>query len=140
MDYNGKLHENVGSVITKENRCITFSNINQHQVQPFELDDKTKKGSRKILVFFLVDPFSRIISTARVPPQQSDWLMEGLAKLSPFNKLPKEVLDIISEYNTWPMSLEDAKKYRQDLMDERKIIVGEINNGLFEREFSLCEH
>jgi hypothetical protein len=64
--------QEVGSVLCKEGRLLTFPNILQHQVQPFELADKTKKGHRKILALFLVDPGIRVISTANVPPQQKD--------------------------------------------------------------------
>ena len=48
------LVQQLGCIETKSGRCITFPNVYQHQVQPFSLEDKTKKGSRKILVFFLV--------------------------------------------------------------------------------------
>ena len=64
--------QEVGSVLCKEGRLLTFPNILQHQVQPFELADKTKNGYRKILALFLVDPGIRVISTANVPPQQRD--------------------------------------------------------------------
>jgi hypothetical protein len=64
--------QEVGSVLCKEGRLLAFPNILQHQVQPFELVDKTKKGHRKILALFLVDPGIRVISTANVPPQQRD--------------------------------------------------------------------
>lgn len=52
---------------TKQDRCIVFPNIYQHQVQPFELEDKTRPGSRQILVFFLIDPQKPILSTTNVP-------------------------------------------------------------------------
>ena len=76
--------QEVGSVLCKEGRLLTFPNILQHQVKPFELADKTKKGHRKILALFLVDPGIRIISTANVPPQQRD--------VSLFQQLPPLLL------------------------------------------------
>ncbi|KAJ3524093.1 hypothetical protein NMY22_g11158 [Coprinellus aureogranulatus] len=63
----------VGEVETKEGRLLTFPNILQHQVQPFELEDPTKPGHRKIVALFLVDPNVRVVSTAHVPAQQVDW-------------------------------------------------------------------
>ena len=48
--------QEVGGVETREGRLLTFPNTLQHQVQPFELQDKTKPGHRKILALFLVDP------------------------------------------------------------------------------------
>ena len=62
--------QEVGSVLCREGRLVTFPNILQHQVQPFKLVDLTKKGHRKILALFLVDPGIRVISTTNVPPQQ----------------------------------------------------------------------
>ncbi|MHC5833390.1 MAG: DUF4246 family protein, partial [Nostoc sp.] len=52
-------------------------------------------GIRNILVFVLVDPSIRILSTANVPPQQSHWLGNIIRSLSPFNQLPALVVDKI---------------------------------------------
>lgn len=60
----------LGKVETVEDMCIVFPNFMQHKVSKFELLDKSKPGVRKILVFFLIDPSSRILSTADVKPQQ----------------------------------------------------------------------
>jgi hypothetical protein len=58
---------------------IAFPNVLQHQVQPFELADPTRPGTRKILVLFLVDPGLRVTSTSTVPPQQLHWLRSHAA-------------------------------------------------------------
>jgi hypothetical protein len=50
------------------------------QVQPFKLADPAKPGVRKILVFFLVDPGTPVLSTARVPPQRLDWMVRHLVQ------------------------------------------------------------
>ena len=72
--------QEIGSVSCKEGRLITFPNILQHKVCPFRLADPTKKGHRKILALFLVDPGIRVISTANVPPQQRGWWSEEVIK------------------------------------------------------------
>ena len=69
----GSLSQDLGSLLTKADRMIAFPNVLQHQVQPFELEDASKPGSRKILVFFLCDPSAPVVSTATVPPQQLSW-------------------------------------------------------------------
>lgn len=97
------------SVQTYEDLCLVFPNTFQHKVSKISLADPTKNGSRKILVFFLIDPNHRIISTANVEPQQT----------------------FISETN--------AKIYQDILMFERKY-ESKIQNSIFEREWSLCEH
>jgi hypothetical protein len=62
------------------------------------LKDPTQLGVRKILVFFLVDPSIRILSTANIPPQQSHWLIDIVRSISPFNELPSIIVDKIIEY------------------------------------------
>ncbi|GMF38784.1 unnamed protein product [Phytophthora lilii] len=64
------LVQELGSVESSTSRCIVFPNEFQHQVQPFELEDPSRPGTRKILAFFLVDPDSSIPSTSVIPPQQ----------------------------------------------------------------------
>ncbi|MEU6709769.1 DUF4246 domain-containing protein [Streptomyces wuyuanensis] len=109
------LNQILGSASTPAGRCVAFPNILQHRVGPFRLTDATRPGHRKILAFFLVDPSERIVSTSDVPPQQP-WA------------------------GTSTMTLEQAKHYREQLMQERKFFVAEHNDQLYEREFSLCEH
>ncbi|MFC8142405.1 DUF4246 domain-containing protein [Streptomyces paradoxus] len=109
------LNQVLGSASTPAGRCLAFPNILQHRVDSFRLMDPTRPGHRKILVFFLVDPSETIVSTSDVPPQQ------------PWS-------------DTSTMTLEQAKSYREQLMQERKFFVDEHNEQLYEREFSLCEH
>jgi hypothetical protein len=134
------LNQVLGEIITQENRCIVFPNIYQHRVAPFQLKDPNQPGQRKILVFFLVDPSIRILSTANVPPQQSHWLIDIVRTMSPFNELPVVVIDKIMNYIDFPMSINQAKEHREKLMKERKYFVSQNRQILFERPCSLCEH
>ncbi|MFE6195989.1 DUF4246 domain-containing protein [Streptomyces sp. NPDC057838] len=109
------LNQVLGSASTPAGRCLAFPNVLQHRVDAFRLADPTRPGHRKILAFFLVDPSERIVSTSDVPPQQ------------PWS-------------DTSSMTLEQARQYRELLMQERKFFVDEHNEQLYEREFSLCEH
>ena len=109
------LQQVLGSALTPAGRCLAFPNVLQHRVSPFRLADPTRPGHRKILVFFLVDPSKRIVSTSDIPPQQP-WA------------------------ETSTMTLEEAKRYREELMRERTYFVDKHNRVVYEREFSLCEH
>eukprot|EP01114_Cavostelium_apophysatum_P009160 TRINITY_DN2223_c0_g1_i1.p1 TRINITY_DN2223_c0_g1~~TRINITY_DN2223_c0_g1_i1.p1 ORF type:complete len:549 (-),score=74.01 TRINITY_DN2223_c0_g1_i1:57-1703(-) len=140
LNNEGPLNQQLGDVETKGGRCIAFPNILQHQVAPFGLYDETKPGHRKILVFFLVDPTLRVISTATVPPQQKSWLMGEVASVDFFKNLGSDINKEIGKFVDWPMSLEVAKEHREKLMQERKFFVKENTEKLFERPFSLCEH
>ncbi|GJP40578.1 hypothetical protein CLOM_g242 [Closterium sp. NIES-68] len=143
----GPLVQPLGSVQTSTpGLCLAFPNHYHHCVAPFELADSTKPGHRKILVFFLVDPMSRVLSTARVPPQQLAWRRKELdRKGNPCGSLPSLALDLVADRliagrEAVGLSWEEAKRYRDELMEERKALVRRANEELFERPFSLCEH
>lgn len=99
--------QHLGSVPTEEDTCLTFPNFVQHRVSPFKLIDPTKPGSRKILLFWVIRPDVRILSTD----------------------------DVVAQ----PMTVEDARVYREILMFQRKNDVDE-RSGVYTRELSLCEH
>lgn len=140
LNNDGPLNQHIGQIQTKQDRSIVFPNIYQHRVSPFQLKDQNEIGQRKILVFFLVDPSIRILSTANVPPQQSHWLTQLIRSMSPFNQLPSVVLEKILSYVDFPMDIKQAKLHRDKLMFERKFFVQQNNEFFFERPFSLCEH
>lgn len=89
---------NLGKIKTEEDMFLVFPNFLQHKVSDFELIDKTSPGTRNILVFFLINPDKKIISTNDIEPQQ--------------NLIP----------------LERAKLYRELLMFERKYEIKNQNN------------
>ncbi|TAQ85949.1 hypothetical protein B7494_g5717 [Chlorociboria aeruginascens] len=138
--------QDVGSVLCREGRLLTFPNILQHRVEPFELADHTKPGHRKILALFLVDPGMKVISTANVPPQQRDWWSEevvrqvgangeGLGKLS--SELKEEIFKNVEDF---PIGMPEAKELRLKLMEERTKYVYEQRTNFEATTFSLCEH
>ena len=121
-------------MITKTNRCVAFPNLYQHRVQPFHLEDLTKPGHRKILVFFLVDPTQKVLSATNVAPQQRDWVTEAMrdaGRNSAFAKLPIEILKMISNENDVAMTCPEAEKYRKELMSERVLSVKASNRAYF---------
>jgi len=132
----------IGSIDTKEGRILTWPNILQHQVQPFKLADPTKPGCRKILALFLVDPNIRVISTANVPCQRRDWWSQAVReKRGGISDLPVELqAAIFDAVDGFPITLEEAKGLRRELMKERKRFVVAHGEAFEEREFSLCEH
>ncbi|KAE8385357.1 hypothetical protein BDV23DRAFT_190874 [Aspergillus alliaceus] len=132
----GPLTQELGSVTCDEGRLWTFPNILQHRVSPFGLADKTKPGYHKILALFLVAPQTRIISTANIPPQRADWWDErqghrrDLTKKHVDNLLPVEL-------DGSPITLEEAKKYRLELMEERSVLGKESNKRYETGDLSL---
>ena len=87
--------QGIGDVITKTHRCVAFPNRYQQQVRPFRLENPTKPGHHKVVVFLLVDPTQRILSTTDVAPQQRECVTEVMHRAgrdSAFARLPVERL------------------------------------------------
>jgi hypothetical protein len=127
VEQNGPAMQHLGQVLTKEGRLLVFPNCLQHQVQPFELQDKSRGGHRKILAMFLVDPHRPILSSAHVPPQRRDWWAAEVHRQGGLSALPNELADLVmNEVDGFPVSWEQACGLRERLMDERR----GINEGL----------
>lgn len=144
-DPDGSTVQVVGGVLCKEGRLLTFPNVLQHRVVPFELADATKPGHRKILALFLVDPRIRIISTANVPPQQRDWWKEKINQdftgKGALGKLSAELKEQIFEgAGSFPFRIDVAKDVRLRLMKERRHVVRHSAESFQRTEFCLCEH
>lgn len=146
-EVDGYNHTNVtqqlGSVVCREGRLLTFPNVVQHCVSPFSLEDKTKPGHRKILALFLIDPHRRIISSANVPPQQEDWGKERQKLVNNLlsQNLPRELQDMVErDMPASFLTMDEAKAYRLELMEERSVSADVSNNAFETGSFSLCEH
>ncbi|KAJ6548588.1 hypothetical protein B0H19DRAFT_1237361 [Mycena capillaripes] len=107
--------QQLGEMVTKEGRALSWPNQYQHRVSPFKLSDLAKPGHRKIPAIFLVDPtIKHIPSTTVVPPQQAEWASEAL----------QEVVDLVkAQLPTTFMTLKEAEQYRLALMEERTVFV-----------------
>ncbi|KAI5363285.1 hypothetical protein Slin15195_G106690 [Septoria linicola] len=141
IEQNGPAIQNLGHVNTREGRLLAFPNVFQHRAEPFSLEDKTQPGHRKILALFLVDPYIRIPSTANVPPQQKEWWRGMLYGLDRVADLPPELAEgIVESAGDLPIDLEEAKKIRLELMEERKLFVEDVDTRFHQETFSFCEH
>ncbi len=136
---NAPLLQEIGFISCVQGRSVAWPNTLQHQVQRFELVDKTKKGVRKILVFFLVDPALRILSTSIVPPQQQSWFETEMRKSKPIPNLPADLQGLIGARD-WFFPREKALEVRLELMKERKYFTQANTTEVFERPFEMCEH
>jgi len=87
----------LGKFETEEGYLLVFPNCHIHKIAKLVNTAASKTASRKIIVFFVVNPEKRTISTKEIAPQQ------GL------------------------FSLCGAKAYRLELMAERKYEKGKLN-------------
>lgn len=141
MQQDGPKVQEIGQTVTREGRLLAFPNVFQHRVAPFKLEDPSKAGHRKILALFLIDPHCRIISTANVPPQQKSWWSPEIRDSERLAGMPNEVVDqIVNEVDDFPISLEEAKELRLELMEERKVFVDEVDKEIEFSTFFFCEH
>ncbi|KAJ5161519.1 hypothetical protein N7492_006911 [Penicillium capsulatum] len=136
--------QDLGSVVCREGRLITFPNVLQHRIPPFSLEDRTKHGHHKILGFFLVDPHVRIISAANVPPQREDWGIEKeeLVARMLSERLPQEICDMVAHARNLnpPMSMDEAMELRRELMKEQSVQLERQTEEFTTGFFPLCEH
>lgn len=108
----------LGKVETLSRRLLVFPNSHVHKVTKMENQSKIEEETnttnsvqkRRIIVFFLINPEKRIVSTREILPQQEE--VGG------------------------NMSRKDAIKHRLELMKERKFTKQDWNV----REIELCEH
>ncbi|KAH6628146.1 hypothetical protein F5144DRAFT_654177 [Chaetomium tenue] len=95
--------QSYGSVLTPHGRLLAFPNTLQHRVSGFRLADPTKPGHRRCITLWLVDPMTRIISTANVPPPQHNWWDDSTFGTAPGDKkkamagMPAEVKLLLAE-------------------------------------------
>ena len=105
------MNQYVGHIVAEEDKCIAFPNIYQHRVDAFELADPTRPGYRKILCFFVVNPFTRVLSTSDVPPQQAEWGLDEAGRAPLMRGLPAELFEMIAR-ETELMVREEAEEHR----------------------------
>ncbi|KIO30483.1 hypothetical protein M407DRAFT_20541 [Tulasnella calospora MUT 4182] len=135
----GPANQRVGATPTPAGRCLAFPNIYQHKVSPFELADKTKPGHRKMIALLLLDYEHPRFSTTDIPPQQAEWYevaMQQAPKTSLLRKLPAEIMKETTRHLPNLMTLDEAKKYRLEMTDERTAFIETQDEKCFALEFS----
>ncbi|KAF7328720.1 hypothetical protein MVEN_02500600 [Mycena venus] len=147
IDAQDECVQEIGSMVTKAGRALSWPNLFQHSVSSFKLTDPSKPGHRKILAIFLVDPtVDPIASATDVPPQQAEWaadaLQDAAKKPESFvSRVPQELVDLIKGHlPTTFMTLQEAEAYRLTLMEERTAFVQTHSDTAFGVTFNMCEH
>lgn len=108
-----------GSIKCRVGRTIMSPSTVQHRFTRFELKDKSKPGCARFLVFYLIDPNIRIISTANIPPQRLDWTLEAQDEKEDLTTaMSRLALDNRDRKGSAPMSLNEALQYRKEALNE----------------------
>ncbi|ABN67801.2 predicted protein [Scheffersomyces stipitis CBS 6054] len=131
----------LGSITAHEGRIVISPNCFQHQVAPFELKNKSKPGHRKLLCFYLVDPYNHVVvTTDQVPPQQKAWWDDNELKKNLADSLRKKILDLKPD-EEFPVSWERAQEVREELMKDRNKDLDEFDEDpAFTRKFSFWNY
>lgn len=111
IQYPGSTRANVG-------RVVMYPSTIEHKFTRFELKDRSKSGYTRAIVFFLVDPNIRIISTANIAPQRVDWTKDIPPGMGVKEGLQKLALDNIDEKGDMPMSLREALDMRLEVLED----------------------
>ena len=89
-----------------------------------------------------MDPHRRIISSANVPPQRKDWVSDSHGPVKRFlsERLTPEVQHRVEDLLGSFMTMDEAKKQRLALMEERSLNGKQENKNFEIADFNLCEH
>merc|ERR1711904_757894 len=129
-------HVNLGVVETPSQRVLVFKNSLQHRVQTLGNSSASASAFRKVLIFWLVDPDKRVLSTAEVPRQQWEQMRVLLAHtlhrqwrpLGKTMKLAVQTTKLILDFTKYGFTHAEACQNRLNLMDERKYSRSAIND------------
>jgi hypothetical protein len=73
-----------------------------------------------------------------VPLQQKDWRVEAIREKSKLGELPMELMQfVVNDVDDFPISLEEAKKVREELMEEERAFVEDVNAEYESEEFNF---
>ena len=113
--------QHMGDIELREGRVVTYPNIFQTRLLPFELKDPSRPGGIKLLTMHLIDPNRRMMSTAMVPPQRKDWWADEIRRQNArIYRLPTEVWErIVDMVEGYPIGMDEAENIRQEFMKER---------------------
>eukprot|EP01024_Parvocaulis_polyphysoides_P018537 TRINITY_DN1821_c1_g3_i1.p1 TRINITY_DN1821_c1_g3~~TRINITY_DN1821_c1_g3_i1.p1 ORF type:complete len:555 (+),score=74.78 TRINITY_DN1821_c1_g3_i1:68-1732(+) len=136
----------LGSIHTKQDRCVLFPNSHQHKLLQLHNKSDTDIAVRKMLCFFIVDPDKNVISTEDVPDQ--NWKVAKVQVAFELQKVairvlgkafPNVVAQKILGFAKVGFSLEESQENRLALMRHRRFYKDQLNREI-EREINLCEH
>ena len=86
-----------------------------------------------------MDPEVTIPSTTVIPGQQA-YLTRKAIHTALDHVLPKELLDLIGTHIGDQLTEDEARRFREELMDERTAFVSETDDSCFTANCSFCQH
>ena len=113
--------QHMGDIELREGRVVTYSNIFQTRLLPFELKDPGQLGHVKLLTMHLIDPNRRMMSTAMVPCQRKDWWADEIRRQNAsIYRLPAEVWkNIVDMVEGYPIGMDEAESISREFKKER---------------------
>ncbi|KAI9327524.1 hypothetical protein DFJ73DRAFT_863547 [Zopfochytrium polystomum] len=127
-----------GTTTARAGRCVVFPNNYHHRVEPFELEDKTRPGFRKMMACFLIHPDAKIPSTSTVPMQQREWARDTFNRVIPDTVMPAVVKHLVLSVVNPGISRTEALELAKELGEERRVTTEKGFASMY--GISLCEH
>ncbi|KAJ7690036.1 hypothetical protein B0H14DRAFT_3532535 [Mycena olivaceomarginata] len=125
--------QELGEMITKEGRTLSWPNQYQHRVSPLQaLQSFQARPPQNTCNLPGRSYDQHIPSATAVPPQQAEWASTALQEAhqdggSRAACLPQEVVDLVKgQLPTTFMTLKEAEEYRLALMEEHTVFRGKI--------------
>lgn len=113
--------QHMGDINLPKGRLVTYPNMLQTRLLPFELVDKSKSAHLKLFTIHLMDPQRRMMSSAMVPPQRRDWwAAEVRRKNARLWRLPGDIWDrVVENTEPYPIEMGKGEKISQEFRRER---------------------
>jgi hypothetical protein len=134
--------QELGQVRLRQGRVVTFPNVIYHRLSRVELRNRKRPGHAKIMVLSLVDPNTRILSTANVPPQQHDWWADLAMQDPDVAALPAELQNkMIEPVNDGPLfDIARAKALREIYRQQEAVRPRAVRDILYRNEIIYTEN
>jgi hypothetical protein len=125
-------------------RLLSFPNTLQYRLEPLALADPSRSGHVCLLTVCLADPHYRLVSTARVPPQDFSWWLRDAfpAAYLAARGVPPEVRDRIAAFcapedgsHSQFMNDEEVRKFRVATAWERTRLMAEVNRSYWHNQW-----
>jgi hypothetical protein len=140
-DHGAALQE-LDQVRLRQGRVVTFPNVTYHRLSRVELRNKKRPGHAKIMVLSLVDPNTRILSTANVPPQQHGWWADRAMQYPPVTALPVELQNqIVKPVDDGPLfDMARAKALRETYRQQEDACSRAVEHILYRNRINYMEN
>ncbi|KAJ3555845.1 hypothetical protein NM688_g2354 [Phlebia brevispora] len=137
-------HQFVGTPTVRLGHAVAFPNIYQWRLTEAQLQDDSKKGSMRLVLFYLADPQtsaddSEVPSSAIIPPQEMSWTRKAVEDfMDP--RVPVEIVEKIMSFVEGLVSDEQASRVAVRMKRERERFASVHDQQWFSLPFNIWQN